>query len=146
MPARSRAWRVSAGRFKAIDQLHRDARFEVLDDNDALLDARAAEHASGGEDENVADDRLPLISRAVDRHTVNSMETAIHDHRQSDHRLGSRCHAARRAVYGQGGLPRAVAEGLRAAAEQGWRIRCQGGKRTLLDGPLADTEDQPTGF
>src|SRR6218665_542718 len=32
VPANPRAWLVSAGRFKAIDQLRRQARFQALDD------------------------------------------------------------------------------------------------------------------
>lgn len=61
VPANPRAWLVSAGRFKAIDQLRRRARFdaslaEIARELDA--DAEAVEEAA---DEEVADDRLRLI-------------------------------------------------------------------------------------
>ena len=62
VPANPRAWLVSAGRFKAIDQLRRQARFEPYDlerhdraDDDGDPTARAAEVDS------VQDDRLRLI-------------------------------------------------------------------------------------
>ena len=61
VPANPRAWLVSAGRFKAIDQLRRRARFdaslaEIARQLDS--DAEAVEEAA---DEEVADDRLRLI-------------------------------------------------------------------------------------
>lgn len=61
VPANPRAWLVSAGRFKAIDQLRRRARFdaslaEIARELDA--DAETVEEAA---DEEVADDRLRLI-------------------------------------------------------------------------------------
>lgn len=55
VPANPRAWLVSAGRFKAIDQLRRQARFQALDD---------VEEPAGGEawnGEHLEDDRLRLI-------------------------------------------------------------------------------------
>jgi RNA polymerase sigma-70 factor, ECF subfamily len=55
MPANPRAWLVSAGRFKAIDQLRRQARFQALDD---------VEEPAGGEawdGEHLEDDRLRLV-------------------------------------------------------------------------------------
>ncbi|MGH7477732.1 MAG: RNA polymerase sigma factor, partial [Longimicrobiales bacterium] len=61
VPAKPRAWLVSAGRFRAIDRLRRRARF------DASLERVAAElHADPGLDpswshEDVEDDRLRLI-------------------------------------------------------------------------------------
>jgi RNA polymerase sigma-70 factor (ECF subfamily) len=56
MPANPRAWLVSAGRFKAIDGLRRRARFDLVEDFDAIAD----EHeARDGED--IEDDRLRLI-------------------------------------------------------------------------------------
>jgi RNA polymerase sigma-70 factor (ECF subfamily) len=62
VPANPRAWLVSAGRFKAIDQLRRQARFESYDverhdraDDDGDASARATEV------ESVQDDRLRLI-------------------------------------------------------------------------------------
>jgi RNA polymerase sigma-70 factor (ECF subfamily) len=60
VPAKPRAWLVSAGRFKAIDGLRRRARFDALED--------FAEHAESIADENAApdaegieDDRLRLV-------------------------------------------------------------------------------------
>ena len=59
VPDNPRAWLVSAGRFKAIDQLRRQARFQALDD---------VEEPAGGEAQNLdqygehlEDDRLRLI-------------------------------------------------------------------------------------
>src|SRR5690606_24814315 len=55
VPASPRAWLVSAGRFKAIDQLRRQARFQALDE---------VEEPAGGEawsGEHLEDDRLRLI-------------------------------------------------------------------------------------
>jgi len=55
VPDNPRAWLVSAGRFKAIDQLRRQARFQALDD---------VEEPAGGEawdGEHLEDDRLRLI-------------------------------------------------------------------------------------
>lgn len=55
VPDNPRAWLVSAGRFKAIDQLRRQARFQALDD---------VEEPAGGEawdGEHLEDDRLRLV-------------------------------------------------------------------------------------
>jgi len=57
VPANPRAWLVSAGRFKAIDAIRRDARVDALDDE-------AAENIpapDAPETENIEDDRLRLI-------------------------------------------------------------------------------------
>ena len=57
IPANPRAWLVSAGRFKAIDQMRHQARIEALDDE-------AAENIPAPEDpeaEDIGDDRLRLI-------------------------------------------------------------------------------------
>lgn len=57
VPANPRAWLVSAGRFKAIDGLRRNARFEPLGERDeAAADAPALDDF-----ESVEDDRLRLI-------------------------------------------------------------------------------------
>lgn len=57
VPANPRAWLVSAGRFKAIDRLRRDARFEALNGDTAEnIAAPPAAH-----DETIEDDRLRLI-------------------------------------------------------------------------------------
>ncbi len=56
IPANPRAWLVSAGRFKAIDQLRRLRRFQSLDEQAELPDATAL-----ADDELLEDDRLRLI-------------------------------------------------------------------------------------
>ncbi|MWV15522.1 RNA polymerase subunit sigma-24 [Pseudomonas sp. L-22-4S-12] len=56
VPANPRAWLVSAGRFKAIDQLRRQARFQSLDDGPEPLAAGGV-----GAGELLEDDRLRLI-------------------------------------------------------------------------------------
>ena len=57
MPANPRAWLVSAGRFKAIDAIRRDARMAPLDD-EAAENIAAPETA---DTEDIADDRLRLV-------------------------------------------------------------------------------------
>jgi RNA polymerase sigma-70 factor, ECF subfamily len=59
VPANPRAWLVSAGRFKAIDGLRRQARFETLEDPDVLADPASEE--APPDDEGLEDDRLRLI-------------------------------------------------------------------------------------
>ncbi|HUE92967.1 RNA polymerase sigma factor [Pseudomonas sp.] len=56
IPANPRAWLVSAGRFKAIDQLRRLRRFQPLDEQPELPDATVL-----ADDELLEDDRLRLI-------------------------------------------------------------------------------------
>ena len=56
VPANPRAWLVSAGRFKAIDALRRQARFSHLEDD--ALEAIPAEETETNE---IEDDRLRLI-------------------------------------------------------------------------------------
>src|SRR5512146_848785 len=60
LPENPRAWLVSAGRFRSIDQLRREARFESFD---PLTHDAAAEHPEPAheDDPSVADDRLRLI-------------------------------------------------------------------------------------
>ena len=58
VPDRPRAWLVSAGRFKAIDQLRRQARFEPLEIERHDV---AAEETESAVLEGVPDDRLRLI-------------------------------------------------------------------------------------
>jgi RNA polymerase sigma-70 factor, ECF subfamily len=60
LPANPRAWLVSAGRFKAIDRLRRESRFEPLGEAEAARHAMPAEMESW-EGEQVEDDRLRLI-------------------------------------------------------------------------------------
>jgi RNA polymerase sigma-70 factor, ECF subfamily len=57
VPANARAWLVSAGRFKAIDNIRRRARFDVLDEE--KIESIAAE-PSQDKDE-IEDDRLRLV-------------------------------------------------------------------------------------
>src|SRR3984893_12042014 len=57
VPANPRAWLVSAGRFKAIDSLRRQARFDVFDEE--KLESLAAE--SPAERDEIEDDRLRLV-------------------------------------------------------------------------------------
>jgi RNA polymerase sigma-70 factor (ECF subfamily) len=60
IPANSRAWLVSAGRFKAIDAMRRQARLEHLEDAEALADP-ASEIDEDWNNESLEDDRLRLI-------------------------------------------------------------------------------------
>ena len=57
VPQNPRAWLVSAGRFKAIDSIRRQARFDVLDEEQ--IESLAAEPAP--EKDEIEDDRLRLI-------------------------------------------------------------------------------------
>lgn len=59
VPVNPRAWLVSAGRFKAIDGLRRQARFEPLDVR--LADSIAARDQPLWDGDSVEDDRLRLI-------------------------------------------------------------------------------------
>ena len=62
VPANPRAWLVSAGRFKAIDGLRRQKRFEPLDKPDGTTpDIPVNDDAAWKDDESVEDDRLRLI-------------------------------------------------------------------------------------
>jgi RNA polymerase sigma-70 factor (ECF subfamily) len=58
LPDNPRAWLVSAGRFKAIDAIRRQARFDALDDEQA---EQLAAEESGREVDEIEDDRLRLI-------------------------------------------------------------------------------------
>ena len=60
VPGNPRAWLVSAGRFKAIDNIRRQARFDALDDHAEYVEAIAAEESKREVDE-IEDDRLRLI-------------------------------------------------------------------------------------
>ena len=60
VPANPRAWLVSAGRFKAIDNVRRNARFDALDEAARRVDA-AIEDTAIWDDESVEDDHLRLI-------------------------------------------------------------------------------------
>lgn len=58
LPANPRAWLVSTGRFKAIDQLRRQKRFTALDEERHDLAAPATDPADA---ETLEDDRLRLV-------------------------------------------------------------------------------------
>lgn len=60
VPANPTAWLASAGRFKAIDKIRRDARFDSLDDVAGQVEVLAVD-TQAVEDEGIADDRLRLI-------------------------------------------------------------------------------------
>jgi len=62
VPANPRAWLVSAGRFKAIDGLRRQKRFESLDDEEGpQADVAVIDTAAWADAESVEDDRLRLV-------------------------------------------------------------------------------------
>jgi RNA polymerase sigma-70 factor (ECF subfamily) len=62
VPANPRAWLVSAGRFKAIDGLRRQKRFESLDDEKGTkADVAVIDAAAWADAESVEDDRLRLV-------------------------------------------------------------------------------------
>jgi RNA polymerase sigma-70 factor (ECF subfamily) len=58
MPAKARAWLVSAGRFKAIDRIRRRARMAKVAEDVSLVPEEAVEP---DEPESIADDQLRLI-------------------------------------------------------------------------------------
>jgi RNA polymerase sigma-70 factor (ECF subfamily) len=60
MPANPRAWLISAGRFKAIDRIRRQSRFNPLDDMGELADDGASDPGTQ-ENEAIEDDRLRLV-------------------------------------------------------------------------------------
>ncbi|WP_228778896.1 RNA polymerase sigma factor [Methylobacter sp. BlB1] len=60
VPANPRAWLVSAGRFKAIDNMRRNARFDALDEAARRVDA-AIDDTTIWDEESVEDDHLRLI-------------------------------------------------------------------------------------
>jgi len=61
VPANPRAWLVSAGRFKAIDNLRRQSRFDPLDETGAHAEIATVDPAAWTDAESVEDDRLRLI-------------------------------------------------------------------------------------
>jgi RNA polymerase sigma-70 factor (ECF subfamily) len=61
IPANPRSWLVSAGRFKAIDGLRRQKRFDSLDEEDNKTDVAVVDEAAWADPESVEDDRLRLI-------------------------------------------------------------------------------------
>ena len=61
VPANPRAWLVSAGRFKAIDSLRRQKRFDSLDEDESKADVGVIDSAAWADPETVEDDRLRLV-------------------------------------------------------------------------------------
>jgi RNA polymerase sigma-70 factor (ECF subfamily) len=61
IPANPRAWLVSAGRFKAIDALRRQKRFDPLETLGDPAEVPAAAGDAWADEESVEDDRLRLI-------------------------------------------------------------------------------------
>jgi RNA polymerase sigma-70 factor (ECF subfamily) len=61
VPSNPRAWLVSTGRFKAIDSLRRQKRFDPLDDLGPDGGPAVIDEAAWAEQESVEDDRLRLI-------------------------------------------------------------------------------------
>jgi RNA polymerase sigma-70 factor, ECF subfamily len=61
VPGNPRAWLVSAGRFKAIDALRRQKRFDALDQHPGAADAPVFDVHAWADAESVEDDRLRLI-------------------------------------------------------------------------------------
>src|SRR5437867_8665345 len=55
VPANPRAWLVSAGRFKAIDGLRRQKRFDSLDDDEKKADVAVIDSAAWADPESVED-------------------------------------------------------------------------------------------
>src|SRR5438128_10989641 len=61
VPDNPRAWLVSAGRFKAIDGIRRQRRFEPLDDDQAEAIPDPSHDSEALDPEGIEDDRLRLI-------------------------------------------------------------------------------------
>ncbi|MCK6429877.1 MAG: RNA polymerase sigma factor [Burkholderiaceae bacterium] len=61
VPANPRAWLVSAGRFKAIDGIRRQARFDSLEDHAERAEAIADDSPAPWDREDIEDDRLRLV-------------------------------------------------------------------------------------
>ena len=61
VPGNPRAWLVSAGRFKAIDAVRRQKRFDPLDEVGEKADVAFIDTAAWADEESVEDDQLRLI-------------------------------------------------------------------------------------
>jgi RNA polymerase sigma-70 factor, ECF subfamily len=61
VPSNPRAWLVSAGRFKAIDAMRRQKRFDPLDEAGPAAEIAVEDTAAWTDQESVDDDRLRLI-------------------------------------------------------------------------------------
>src|SRR5262245_11618057 len=55
VPQNPRAWLVSAGRFKAIDNIRREARFDALDDHAEYVEGLATEDKAIWDRESIED-------------------------------------------------------------------------------------------
>ena len=75
LPANPRAWLVSAGRFKAIDRLRRESRFEKT--ADPVIARSEAPFPSVLENEDVPDDRLRLIFTCCHPALAPEIQTAL---------------------------------------------------------------------
>jgi hypothetical protein len=78
---------------------------------------------------------------------------AFHHHCQSHQGLGSRCHAGGKSHRGNEAYHEELAKagalldasGLHPSSK-GWRITYSGGKRTVIDGPFAETKELVAGY
>ncbi len=61
LPQNPAAWLVSAGRFKSIDKLRRDQRFDHLEDRPDVAESLADQAPTPDEKEELEDDRLRLV-------------------------------------------------------------------------------------
>ena len=61
VPANPRAWLVSTGRFKAIDNMRRLKRFDSLDEPGKTADVAVIDEAAWADPESLEDDRLRLV-------------------------------------------------------------------------------------
>ena len=77
VPANPRAWLVSAGRFKAIDNLRRRARFDALDELGDKADIAVHDAAAWADAESVEDDRLRLIFTCYDPALSRDAQVAL---------------------------------------------------------------------
>ncbi len=75
VPANPRAWLVSTGRFKAIDGLRRQRRFDSLDEPGASVDVAVEDPRAWADEESVDDDRLRLIFTCC--HPALAMEAQV---------------------------------------------------------------------
>jgi RNA polymerase sigma-70 factor (ECF subfamily) len=77
VPNNPRAWLVSVGRFKAIDNLRRGARFDASLAALAEKFGRQSENPSEGDDNNIPDERLRLIFTCCHPALAPDAQTAL---------------------------------------------------------------------
>lgn len=77
VPDNPRAWLVSTGRFKAIDAIRRQARFDPLEDADALVDQASLDGDWAWDKESVEDDQLRLIFTCCHPALAADAQTAL---------------------------------------------------------------------